>query len=94
MPSHYQYRCTDCGHVEERYRNCTRCRKCRGLIERMPEPQVTRLDALVGAVKHMVTWATVDGRGRACVCEPDWREVCDCLAALDAPPTARVSRAR
>lgn len=37
MPSHYLYRCTDCGDVAMRYRNSRRCRKCHGIITRVSE---------------------------------------------------------
>jgi len=35
MPTHYDYRCPKCGHVERRYRNSTKCRECHSTIERV-----------------------------------------------------------
>jgi len=48
MPSHYLYRCSECGHEEMRYRNSTQCRECHGPIERAnKDEQVSERDNLI-----------------------------------------------
>jgi hypothetical protein len=67
MPAYYNFRCTACGYVEHRYRNLRRCRRCSGLVTRLPDPasclQAAAPD-LLAALEAVLPWAIVsDGYG-------------------------------